>query len=245
MSEIVAKSDAASSLPEADWTEVAVAQVPEYLLDLRTSARGISAMRKHDGRRFSVRMTRLTHDLVEMAVQPVPAGGHAYLSRDETIWCFVYTREYALAFILRIEDVQGDSFQSAYPTGMWIRKERRHKRFIPRVPMQCTWQRPGTSEITGDVMDIGLGGFLGGVNVVAHSDLASAPQEGDRGSVSLSREDGVVWTGEGVLRRISWVGDPDNGELAAFILLGFAFVFPDERGARQLTEFLDGLLEPM
>jgi len=244
VSELSAPS-AASFLPEEDWSEVAGAQIPEYLLDLRTSAIGINARRKRDGGRFAAHVGRLTHDLVEMVIHQVPGSDSPALCRGETIWCFVYAQEYALSFVLRVEEVQDDRFRADFPGAMWIRKERRHRRFIPRVPIQSTWRRPGASDITGDVMDIGLGGFLGGVNVVAHSDPESEPREDDRGVVSLRRGDGAVWIGEGILRRVCWVGDPDDEESIAFVLLGFAFTFADEQGARRLTEFLDGFLEPL
>jgi hypothetical protein len=244
MFEMSPKSEAPSML-EGDWVELDGTQVSEYLLDLRTTAMGIGAIRKNDGCRFSLRMARLTESRIEMVIDHVPAGEPVRITPVETIWCFVYAQEYALSFVLMVEDALGESFHTGYPVRMWIRKDRRHKRFIPRVPMQATWHREGTPDITGDVMDIGLGGFLGGVNVVTKAERDPVLKEDDYGLVRLSRDEGTIWSGEGVLRRISWVGDRDHGELSAFLLLGFAFVFRDEKGMRQLTEFLDGLLESM
>lgn len=232
----------------SSWDIAPADKVPELLFALRTHGTVITIFRDHVQQTITAKITQLTAKTIRLTPQNSPLGDIQFHSSWKTL-CVSYARDYALCFLTHAVVAETNAIELSYPMTVRIRKGRIHERFPLKVPMTARWEIDTKVTVLGDVMDIGLGGFLGGMNVAVFNDGSCIFQRGDAGQITLTKSDGTQWQGLAELRREQPVTQeeqyPDEliGPIIGFSLLGFAFQFKDPQESLALEQFLDGTLE--
>ena len=162
-----------------------------------------------------------------------------------------YGKDYSISFVASAAAAVNNILHISYPVKVYIRKGRMHERFALKVPISAQWSKNNHEVIFGDVMDISLGGFLGGMNVASFDDGTRTFQRGEIGQITLIKPDGQKWLGSAELRRSDRITAdkraPEDiiGPINGFSLLGFAFLFNGSEQSFSLEKFLEGTLETM
>ena len=219
--------------------------IVEYLLYLRESGGAIALSDLRRGMHGIGRVVRLSSRGVTIACENFCSAHAKFLVAH-------YEPRRSVHFLLQEgKEEEPGLWLFPYPSSIQIRQERKHLRYTVSSPVIATWyDLQGKELVSGDVVDIGLGGFLASIYVSSeHAPDARTGKEGDRGQIVLRRNDSQQWKGQAELRRRVLLDPPADGKKAAgaaeFVLLGFAFQFSNPQAMNELTEFFQGVLGPV
>ncbi|WP_255305467.1 PilZ domain-containing protein [Acidithiobacillus ferrivorans] len=197
---------------------------------------------------FTALVTHLEAKSIRLTLQDNSTEGDPFQMGGRVL-CVGYGKDYSISFVANAAAAVNNILHISYPVKVYIRKGRMHERFALKVPISAQWSKNNHELIFGDVMDISLGGFLGGMNVASFDDGTRTFQRGEIGQVTLTKPDGQKWLGSAELRRSDRITadkrDPEDiiGPTRGFSLLGFAFLFNGPEQSLSLEKFLEGTLE--
>ncbi|MEY2341589.1 hypothetical protein AB4090_05700 [Acidithiobacillus sp. IBUN Pt1247-S3] len=219
--------------------------IVEYLLYLRESAGAIALSDLGHGIHSIGRVVRLSPTGVTISCQDL--GGS-----DIKLLVAHYEPSRSVHFLLQDgKEADPGFWVFPYPGSIQVRQERRNLRYTLNNAVLACWHSPCSTELVrGDVVDIGLGGFLASI-YVSSEQLADTGgcEEGDQGVVVLRRDDLREWRGQAELRRRVLLDPPSDEKKGKhtpeFVLLGFAFQFADRQAMNELTDFFQGILGPI
>ena len=230
------------------WDIAPAPEIPDLLITLRSHGTTITLFKDQVQHAFTAQVTQLEAKSIRLTLQdnsteddPFQLGGK--------VLCVGYGKDYSISFVANTAAAEGNILHISYPVTVYIRKGRMHERFALKVPISAQWCKNNHEMIFGDVMDISLGGFLGGMNVASFDDGTRTFHRGEIGQVTLIKPDGQKWLGSAELRRSERITvdkhDPEDiiGPIKGFSLLGFAFRFNGPEQALSLKLFLEGALE--
>lgn len=218
--------------------------IVEYLLYLRESGGAIALSDSRQGIHAIGRVARLSS-------QGVTISCRNSWDEDAKVLVAHYEPRRSVHFLLQGgKEEESGLWLFPYPSGIQIRQERKNLRYTVSSAVLATWyDLQGKELVSGDVVDIGLGGFLASIYVSSEqAPDTRTGKEGDRGQIVLRRNDSLQWKGQAELRRRVLLDPPADGKKAAgaaeFVLLGFAFQFSNPQAMNELTEFFQGVLGP-
>ncbi|WP_232821572.1 PilZ domain-containing protein [Acidithiobacillus ferrivorans] len=197
---------------------------------------------------FTALVTHLEAKSIRLTLQDNSTEGDPFQMGGRVL-CVGYGKDYSISFVANAAAAVNNILHISYPVKVYIRKGRMHERFALKVPISAQWSKNNHELIFGDVMDISLGGFLGGMNVASFDDGTRTFQRGEIGQVTLTKPGGQKWLGSAELRRSDRITadkrDPEDiiGPTRGFSLLGFAFLFNGPEQSLSLEKFLEGTLE--
>ena len=230
-------------VPELEANPLTGAAVHEYLLYLQASGGAVALSDPRGSLHCMGRICRLSRHGITIYCRDL------HESFPELLLAH-YEPSRSVHFLLRQGQEEKPGFWLfPYPASIQVRQERRHLRYTLVAPVVASWKSVcSTAVVRGDVVDIGLGGFLASIYVSSEqlADTASC-EEGMRGTVALRRDDLREWTGEAELRRRVPLAPPTeekNSTRSEFVLLGFAFQFDNSSALNDLTDFFQGILGP-
>ncbi|MCE5359604.1 hypothetical protein [Candidatus Igneacidithiobacillus taiwanensis] len=231
-------------VPELEAAPLTGTAVYEYLLYLQASGGAVALSDLRGKLHCMGRLSRLSRQGVTIFCRDLHEGVPEILVAH-------YEPNRSVHFLLsQGREEEPGSWCFPYPPSIQVRQERRHLRYTLSAAVLASWSSSCSAEaIRGDVVDIGLGGFLASIYVSSEQlvDTVSC-REGARGVVTLRRDDGREWVGEAELRRRVPLAPPSeekNETGSEFVLLGFAFQFEDSSALNDLTDFFQGILGPI
>ncbi|OFA17095.1 hypothetical protein A4U49_03845 [Acidithiobacillus ferrivorans] len=234
----------------SSWDIAPVPEIPDLLMTLRTNGTTITLFKDQVQQTFTAKVAQLEAKSIRLTLQDDSAEGDPFQMGGKVL-CVGYGKDYALSFVANAAAAVNNILHISYPVKVYIHKGRMHERFALKVPISALWSKNNHELIFGDVMDISLGGFLGGMNVASFDDGTRTFQRGEIGQVTLTKPDGQKWLGSAELRRFDRITadkrDPEDliGPINGFSLLGFAFLFKGTEQSLSLEKFLEGTLETM
>ncbi len=221
-------------------------EIMEYLLDLETRRQTVQV---GDGQGMAGLFARLARlGAQDMVLVPcwTQQSSLSEAAAAETVQVNAPGKPACATFDAAVlgQDVEG--LHLAYPEQVRFSRERIHSRYLLQGTVEAGWYPDLGSPITGNVMDMGLGGILAGMSSggLPQADEICCP--GGAGLLELCREDGRSWRGRARIRHVqkfppqeenSWSQDG-----ARFLLLGLAFQYGDDGQVREMAEFSQGLL---
>ena len=235
----------------SSWDIAPAAEIPELLFALRTHGTTITLFKDQVQQAFTAQVTQLEAKSIQLTLQNNYQLGSNPFQFGGKVLCVGYGKDYSISFVANTTAAEVDTIEVSYPTTVRIRKGRMHERFALKVPISAQWNKDNHEVIFGDVMDVSLGGFLGGMNVASFDNGTRTFQRGEIGQVTLTKPDGQKWLGSAELRRSDRITadkrDPEDiiGPINGFSLLGFAFLFNGSEQSLSLEKFLEGTLETM
>ena len=218
--------------------------IVEYLLYLRESAGAIALSDLSHGVHGIGRVARLSQAGVTISSQDLRGS-------DSKLLVAHYEPSRSIHFLLRGGKEEEPGFWVfPYPGSIQVRRERKHLRYTLNSAVFASWHSQCSTELVrGDVVDIGIGGFLASIYVSSEQIAdTSACHEGDQGVVLLRRDDAREWQGQSELRRRVALDPPAEKKgknSPEFVLLGFAFQFNEPQAMSELTDFFQGILGPI
>ncbi|MCE5394201.1 MAG: hypothetical protein JJ693_06380 [Acidithiobacillus sp.] len=222
--------------------------VTEFLLQLQASGQGLAVSDVAGGKSSTARIERLGVDRMQLAFTEEGQN-------RSNILVSLYQSERSAHFLLHDGKPEGNLVWTyGYPEQIQVQKNRQNLRYTLLEPVQAIWQPSSNVQtISGDVIDISLGGFL--ASIFVSTGIAQGPafacEEGSEGRVLLHRGNGTSWQGEAVLRRktifrnLSENHTLNGTEPSGFILLGFAFQFHKNQDVQSMAAFFQGILGPV
>ena len=232
-------------VPDQEEFSLSGDAVIDYLLYLQESASAVALQGMTQGIHGIGRVARLSREGVTIFCQNLQGT-----ARNLLVGHYEPTR--SLHFLLQNgrEEAPG-CWLFSYPSTVQVRQERKYLRYTLKGAVLASWHSEcSKAPVRGDVVDIGLGGFLASI-YMSSGQLADTGSccKGDRGTVTLRREDQQQWQGLAELLRCVPLEVPGGGKKASrepeFVLLGFAFQFDDPQAMKELTEFFHGILGPI
>ena len=233
----------------SSWDIVPAAEIPELLFALRTHGTTITLFKDQVQQAFTAQVTQLEAKSIQLILQKNYQLGSNPFQFGGKVLCVGYGKDYSISFVANASAADVDTIEVSYPTTVRIRKGRMHERFPLKVPVSVQWDKNTHEVIFGGVMDISLGGFLGGMNVATFNDSTRTFHRGEKGKITLIKVDGQQWVGSAELRRADIITadnrDPNDiiGPINGFFLLGFSFLFNGPEDTLSLEKFLEGTLE--
>ncbi len=230
------------------WDSVAESNIPDLLFALRSNGTSVSLFKDQIQQMFTAQVAHLTAQSIQLALQNVRPGDQSFQTGGKVL-CIGYGKDYSMGFMADATAADGNTTHISYPKAVHLRKGRMHERFALKVPISAQWNKDAQEVVFGDVMDISLGGFLGGMNVATFNDGTRTFRRGEIGQVILTKPDGQQWLGSAELRHSNLITSDNRplddiiGPIKGFSLLGFAFIFDGSEKALSLEQFLDGTLE--
>ncbi|MBU2852339.1 MAG: PilZ domain-containing protein [Acidithiobacillus ferriphilus] len=234
----------------SSWDIAPVPEIPDLLMTLRTNGTTITLFKDQVQQTFTAKVAQLEAKSIRLTLQDDSTEGDPFQMGGKVL-CVGYGKDYALSFVANAAAAVNNILHISYPVKVYIHKGRMHERFALKVPISALWSKNNHELIFGDVMDISLGGFLGGMNVASFDDGTRTFQRGEIGQVTLTKPDGQKWLGSAELRRSDRITadkrDPEDiiGPINGFSLLGFAFLFKGTEQSLSLEKFLEGTLETL
>jgi len=234
----------------SSWDIAPTAEIPELLFALRTQGMTITLFKDQAHQTFTAKVAQLEAKAIRLTLQDDSTEGDPFQLGGKVL-CVGYGKDYSISFVANAAAAEGNILHISYPVKIYFRKGRMHERFALKVPVSAQWRKNDHGLIFGDVMDISLGGFLGGMNVASFDDGTRNFQRGEIGQVTLIKPDGQKWLGSAELRRTDRITadtrDPEDiiGPIKGFSLLGFAFLFKGPEQSLSLELFLKGALETL
>ncbi|AEM47857.1 hypothetical protein Acife_1725 [Acidithiobacillus ferrivorans SS3] len=234
----------------SSWDIAPVPEIPDLLMTLRTNGTTITLFKDQVQQTFTAKVAQLEAKSIRLTLQDDSTEGDSFQMGGKVL-CVGYGKDYALSFVANAAGAVNNILHISYPVKVYIHKGRMHERFALKVPISALWSKNNHELIFGDVMDISLGGFLGGMNVASFDDGTRTFQRGEIGQVTLTKPDGQKWLGSAELRRSDRITadkrDPEDiiGPINGFSLLGFAFLFKGTEQSLSLEKFLEGTLETL
>jgi len=238
----------------SSWDIAPAAEIPDLLMTLRSHGTTITLFKEQVQQAFTALVTHLEAKSIRLTLQDDSTEGDPFQLGGKVL-CVCYGKDYSISFVANAAAAaaaaEGNILHISYPVKIYFRKGRMHERFALKVPVSAQWRKNDHELIFGDVMDISLGGFLGGMNVASFDDGTRNFQRGEIGQVTLIKPDGQKWLGSAELRRFDRITadrrDPEDilGPINGFSLLGFAFLFQGPEQSLSLEKFLEGTLETL
>jgi hypothetical protein len=234
----------------SSWDIAPAPEIPDLLMTLRTNGTTITLFKDQVQQTFTAKVAQLEAKSIRLTLQDDSTEGDPFQMGGRVL-CVGYGKDYALSFVANAAAAVNNILHISYPVKVYIHKGRMHERFALKVPISALWSKNNHELIFGDVMDISLGGFLGGMNVASFDDGTRTFQRGEIGQVTLTKPDGQKWLGSAELRRSDRITadkrDPEDiiGPINGFSLLGFAFLFKGTEQSLSLKKFLEGTLETL
>jgi len=234
----------------SSWDIAPAPEIPDLLMTLRSHGTTITLFKDQVQQAFTALVTHLEAKSIRLTLQDNSTEGDPFHLGGKVL-CVSYGKDYAISFVANAAAAEGNILHISYPVKVYIHKGRMHERFALKIPISAQWNTDNHELIFGDVMDISLGGFLGGMNVASFDDGTRTFQRGEIGQVTLTKPDGQKWLGSAELRRFDRITadkrDPEDliGPINGFSLLGFAFLFKGTEQSLSLEKFLEGTLETM
>ncbi|MBN6739545.1 PilZ domain-containing protein [Acidithiobacillus sp. MC6.1] len=232
----------------SSWDIAPAPEIPDLLMTLRAHGTTITLFKDQVQQAFTALVTHLEAKSIRLTLQDNSTEGDPFQMGGRVL-CVGYGKDYSISFVANAAAAVNNILHISYPVKVYIRKGRMHERFALKVPISAQWSKNNHELIFGDVMDISLGGFLGGMNVASFDDGTRTFQRGEIGQVTLTKPDGQKWLGSAELRRSDRITadkrDPEDiiGPTRGFSLLGFAFLFNGPEQSLSLEKFLEGTLE--
>ncbi|CDQ12179.1 conserved protein of unknown function [Acidithiobacillus ferrivorans] len=232
----------------SSWDIAPAPEIPDLLMTLRAHGTTITLFKDQVQQAFTALVTHLEAKSIRLTLQDNSTEGDPFQMGGRVL-CVGYGKDYSISFVANAAAAVNNILHISYPVKVYIRKGRMHERFALKVPISAQWSKNNHELIFGDVMDISLGGFLGGMNVASFDDGTRTFQRGEIGQVTLTKPDGQKWLGSAELRRSDRITadkrDPEDiiGPINGFSLLGFAFLFKGTEQSLSLEKFLEGTLE--
>jgi len=233
----------------SSWDIAPAAGVPELLFALRTHGATITLFKDQVHQAFTAHVTQLEANSIRLTLQKNYHLGSNSFQFGGKVLCVGYGKDYSISFVANATAAEVDTIEVSYPTTVRIRKGRVHERFPLKVPVSVQWDKNTGEVIFGEVMDISLGGFLGGMNVATFNDSTRTFHCGEKGKVTLIKVDGQQWVGSAELRRADMITADDSdsndvsGPIRGFFLLGFSFLINGPEDTLSLGQFLEGTLD--
>ncbi|CDQ09350.1 conserved protein of unknown function [Acidithiobacillus ferrivorans] len=234
----------------SSWDIAPAPEIPDLLMTLRAHGTTITLFKDQVQQTFTAKVAQLEAKSIRLTLQDNSTEGDPFQMGGKVL-CVGYGKDYALSFVANAAAAVNNILHISYPVKVYIHKGRMHERFALKVPISAQWSKNNHELIFGDVMDISLGGFLGGMNVASFDDGTRTFQRGEIGQVTLTKPDGQKWLGSAELRRSDRITadkrDPEDiiGPINGFSLLGFAFLFKGTEQSLSLEKFLEGTLETL
>ena len=234
----------------SSWDIAPVPEIPDLLMTLRTKGTTITLFKDQVQQTFTAKVAQLEAKSIRLTLQDDSTEGDPFQMGGKVL-CVGYGRDYALSFVANAAAAEGNILHISYPVKVYIHKGRMHERFALKVPISAQWNKDNHEVIFGDVMDVSLGGFLGGMTVASFDNGTRTFQRGEIGQVTLTKPDGQKWLGSAELRRSDRITadkrDPEDiiGPINGFSLLGFAFLFKGPEQSLSLEKFLEDTLETL
>lgn len=232
----------------SSWDIAPSQEIPDFLMTLRTHGTTITVFKDQVQQGVRAQLTQLEAKSIQLTLQDNSTKGDPFPLGSKVL-CVGYGKDYAISFVANATAAEGHILRISYPVKVYIRKGRMYERFALKVPISAQWKKNNNELVFGDVMDISLGGFLGGMNVASFDDGTRTFERGEIGQVTLLKPDGQKWLGSAELRRSDRITadkrDPEDiiGPTKGFSLLGFAFLFNGPEQSLFLELFLEGVLE--
>ncbi len=227
-------------------TLVSSREVTEYLLDLETRRQTIQVGDGQEAVWLFARVVRLgARDMVLVPCW-TQQSGLVEAAAAETVQVAVRGKPAYATFDADILGQDREGLHLAYPERVHLSHERIHSRYLPQGTVEASWYPDMGSPITGNVMDLGLGGILAGMSSGGRVRAGEICCTGGAGLLELRRGNGCSWRGRARVRHAQTFSpegeNPGSRDSSWFLLLGFAFQYGDDGQVREMAEFSQGLL---
>ena len=184
----------------SSWDIAPAPEIPDLLMTIRSHGTTITLFKDQVQQAFTAQVSQLEAKSIRLTLQDNSTEGDPFQMGGRVL-CVGYGKDYSISFVASAAAAVNNILHISYPVKVYIRKGRMHERFALKVPISAQWSKNNHEVIFGDVMDISLGGFLGGMNVASFDDGTRTFQRGEIGQITLIKPDGQKWLGSAELRR--------------------------------------------